>query len=621
MPGKEALLFQDIPTVVTASRQSLTVLESPATATIITREDIEHMGYNSVTKLIRFVTGIDFFQSTGASFNVGMRGVNGLQANNVLVLIDGRPIFSPTRNTNQCALIPEVPDDIERVEIIRGPGSVLYGSNAFSGVINIITRSPEAISGTRLTASVGTFNEALYSLTSGNKFGPWSYKLISAWTQKSSVNDHNNQIKGLLKIGGELGYEFRPGNELNFSFGFSKGRINVKPSATVSVFDQDGFDGFLRGTYKKDELKFDLWWRHFEASGDFEQSGHLRWRYDNINFLFQDLAHIDRHTLVYGFEGRIGSLGATSYDKWHNQFLGSVFIEDRWHLSSETNVFTGLRIDYHTEAKVAVSPRISIVHFLGTNKSIRFTAATAFKYPSYLQNYIDMNYSYFRHSGNVDLDPENLTSLELAYQLINPTGFSCTIATFFNNYSDIIDYDFSIKNRKFYLTYDNLYSMHQYGVELEGSYRFSPNFLIKANYSYVWKQKKDGMTFGPVPTNQINGEIRYDLDVGLWFDFRIHWQDTADCFIGLSPSNFSTSSFPVVPSRDMNDVVDIIKFFSKWHEIDGYVLGDLSLGYKPPHKPWEFAFAIHNIFHERFKYTESGPRADTTITARFSMKF
>ncbi len=619
--GKEALLFQDMPTVVTASRQSLSVIESPATATIISREDIEHMTFNSVSELLRYVAGIEFFKSTGASFNIGMRGVNGLQANNVLILVDGRPIFSPTRNTNQCALIPEVQDDIERIEIIKGPGSVLYGSNAFSGVINIITRNPESLSGTHLTSSVGTFSNALYSITSGNRFGKWSYKFLAAWTQKSNIEDHNNQIKGLMKISGEAGYEIRPGEKATLSFGFSKGRLAVRPTASISSFDQDGFDGFLRGIYHRDDLKMDIWWRHFEASGDFKRTGHIRWRYDNLNFLFQNTFRTTNHTVVYGFETRFANLGATSYDSWHNQFLGSIFSEDRWRISTNWNLFAGLRVDYHSEAKFAVSPRLSLVHFLGSNKSLRFSVASAFKYPSYLQNYILMGTPFFSHKGNRDLEPENLTSIELAYQLWNPIGFSCTIATFYNNYSNMIDYDFSYKDNKFHLTYDNLYSMHQYGVELDGQYRFSKNFLVKANYSYVWKQKRDGVTFGPVPTNQINGEIRYNFDFGLWFDLRIHWQDTSECTLGLSPTNFSTISLRGLTPQEIERAVRNVKYFSSWHDVDGYWLGDLSMGYSPPGKWWKIALGVHNIFHERFKETSYSERADTTFTARFTMIF
>jgi len=613
--GKEALLFENIPKVVTASRQVVTVLESPATATIITRQDIVHSGYNSVTQLLRYVAGVDFFKTTGAGFNIGMRGVNGLHANNVLILVDGRPIYSPVRNTNQCALIPEVPDDIERIEVIRGPGSVLYGSNAFSGVINIITRSPEAINGIQITGSAGTFSDELYSLTAGKRFGNWSYKLVSAWTQKNSTADHDKQIKGLWKMSGELNYEKMPGNNYNLSFGFAKGKLLVVPARPVTPFDQDGFDGFLRSRMNWDDLKLDLWWRHFDNSGDAMPSSKLHWRFDHIDMLLQNQYILGDHTVIGGIEGRVCSLGATTYDKWHNQFIGSVFGEDHWKLTHRLDVFTGLRMDYQTEAHAALSPRLSIVYSLLHNQSIRFTASQAFKYPSYLQNYIDMNVPGFEHQGNQGLDPERLSSMELAYQMVNPSRLSLSASIFYNYYDNIIDLDYTAKNQGVYITYENLYDIYQYGGEIGFQYRYSLNLLLRGNYSYVWKQKKDGITFGPVPTNQINGEFRYDFDLGLWVDMRIHWQDHSDYSIGLlAPLSWETYGSP-------GDFQDITPLPGEWQELSGFTLADLSMGFISPDRKWNIAAAVHNLFHSTHQETPDGNDAGTTFTARLSLMF
>ena len=287
-----------------------------------------------------------------------------------------------------------------------------------------------------------------------------------------------------------------------------------------------------------------------------------------------------------------------------------------------TSIFAGLRIDYHTEAGVAISPRMSIVHSLGSNQSLRLSASQAFKYPSYLQNYIDMNIPFFSHEGNKDLDTERLTSVELAYQMFNPSGLSLTAACFYNNYTDTIDSELSIRDRKFYLTYENLYDMYQYGVELDGSYRYSRNLLVRANYSYVWKQKKDGITFGPVPKNQINGEIRYDFDSGFWIDMRIHWQDDAAYSMGMKPSNLPDNlDIQGAPSYITEDFRNLMSQIMQWHEADGYTLGDISLGYMSPTKKWRVAAAVHNVFHSRYQEIPDSYESDTTFTARLTVDF
>ncbi len=619
----EMLLFQEIPRVTTASRQTVSVLESPATATVITREDILHSGFNSTSDLVRFITGIDYFKNSGAGPNVGMRGVNGVQANQVLVLLDGRPIFNPARNSNQCALIPSFPNDIERIEIIRGPGSALYGSNAFAGVINIITRTPEDIDGVDLMASTGTFSSGLYNFDAGKRDGKFSYKLTGGWIQESSPDDHDNQVKGLLKFAGNIGYKWQPERNAELSFGVTSGSIAVLPLYAMSTFDQDGEDAFVRTKLNIDNTHFDLWWRHHSTSADVASirgSNKHYWKFDNINLTAHHKFYWKNHETITGAELRMSYLGATSYDKWHQQFLYSLFMEDRWYLPHNFNIFLSARYDHQSRAGGAFSPRLSIVKQIGATQSLRLSASQAFKYPSYLQNYMDQTTEFgsftFEHFGNRHLDPEKLVSVELAYQAWNMSGLSAMAALFYNNYSDIIDFDMAMNHRQINLTYDNMYSMHQYGGELELSYRFNTNLLVRFNYSYVWKQKRDNITFGPVPSNQINGEIRYDHESGLWFDLRIHWQDDSDYSTGI---RVPSGSAP--PSAGTINPVEIIQSLSGWHSMDSYTYGDLSAGYMPKNWPFSITCAVHNLFHDRTMEYPAGPKPDTTFTGRITWHF
>ncbi len=621
----EMLLFQEIPRVVTASRQTVSVLESPSTATIITRDDILHSGFNSTADLLRFVAGVDFFKAAASGPNIGMRGVNGVQANQVLVLVDGRPIFNPARNSNQCALIPEFPNDIERIEVVRGPGSALYGSHAFAGVVNIITRPPDDIDGIDLMASPGTFASGLYNFNAGMKRGNVSYKLLGGWTQQASPSDHHNQVKGLMKFAGELNYTWRPGAKMEFSFGLTSGNVAVMPMNAVETFDQDGEDGFLRARLKYDDTSLDVWWRHHHTSADikfFVSTEKHYWDFDNVNITAYHHFRWGSHETVTGAELRTSSLGATSYDDWHNQFLYGFFMEDRWRLPHSFSMFFGARYDHHPLAGGSFSPRLSIVKQLNSMQSLRFSASQAFKYPSYLQSYVEqystipnMNFQ-FIHRGNRDLDPEKLVSLEAAYQMWNTSGFQATIAAYYNNYYDIIDFHTSGNKSAMELTYENMYDMYQYGGEIDLSYRFNRNLLVKFNYSYVWKQKKDGITFGPVPTNQLNSEIRFNHETGIWMDLRIHWQDSSDYSTGIKAPSGLPDSGTLSFSPE-----EILKRLEGWHLIDGYTYGDLSAGYRPKDAPYSISCAAHNLFHSRVREYPGGPRPDTTFTGRITWHF
>ncbi|OCC14589.1 TonB-dependent receptor [Dissulfuribacter thermophilus] len=620
--AKEFLLFQEIPKVTSASRQVVNILESPATSSIITREDIIHSGYNSISELLRYVTGVNFFKNTESHFSIGIRGVNGLQASNVLVLVDGRPIFSPTRNTNQCSLIPEIPDDIERIEIIRGPGSVLYGSNAFSGIINIISRPPEAYNDTTVSISQGTFGDEMYNISTGKTNGQFAYKLLGSWRRKNFSADHEKPVEELLILSGEATYDFSPNSDLDFSFGFSNGKILFFPSSSLSPYYQKGFDGFFRTKLNHNDLTIDAWWRHFDTSGDFNFFDRINWYFDNLNLLVQHSSTLNVHKFVYGFETRFANLQATSYDRWHKQLLFSIFAEDKWKIDNKTNFFTGLRIDHHSEAGFAISPRFSLVFAITPSQSLRFTISRAFKYPSYLQNYIDSKLQFMSQTGNRELDPEVLTSAEIAYQIYNPSVSSLTVAAFFNKYRELIDTNVFLKNNRLNVSFSNQYDMYQYGFELEWNYRINANILFKTNYSYVWKQKKDLLTFGPVPTNQLNGEIRYEFTNDFWIDLRVHWQDKSDYTDSVKPFEILNAlSHSLLPSNDLNYIYGLLAPSPSWQKLESFTLADLSFGYKPIDKEWSLVGAIHNLFHSTHSENPTGYTASTAVTVQIKYSF
>ncbi len=603
----ELILFQSIPEVISASRHTVSVVESPATSTVLTREDIAHSGAQTVAELLRFMSGITMFSAHSSDMNIGIRGVNGQQANNILVLVDGRPIYSPVRNTNQCLVIPETVEDIERVEVIRGPGSVLYGSHAFAGVINIVTRRPEDINGVDFSASMGTYDTHIYSLTGGFQNGPLSYKIISGWEQAGSWDDHDNHTRDLFKFAGQVTYSPDFKNILDLSWGATNGQLETFPKALKYSFDQEGFEGFVRGRYSRNLFFADVWWRRHDTSGEWFGKK-ITWQFDNINLLTQNGYNWKAHQLIYGAEIRLSKIKVTSYDDDHKQFLYSLFFEDRWRLSKDLDFFVGCRYDHHPLAGGAFSPRLSLVKLLGPNQSIRLTAAQAFKNPSYLQNYLAVQTPFFNQFGNKNLDQEKIRSYEIAYQLWNPQGISFLGAFFYNKYLDVIDMKFEQSEDVWGLRTQNSYDGKQYGVELDVSYRPSLTWLFRLNYSYIWKGKVRGATFGPVPTHQLNGEIRYDHPQGFWADLRIHWQDRGD--YSCSTMQETSNIFPFENSTETG-----------WQQIEAYTFGDFSIGYSPPRKNWNIVCGIHNIFHNLHKEYPLGEKVDTTITGRISFHF
>ncbi len=128
--------------VVTASKGAQSPLDAPNSTSIITEQDIRLSGLVQIPDLLRRLAGVDVMETTNSQTEVSMRGFNQALSNKIIVLINGRSTFVDLLGTTFWASLPIAVEDIERIEVVRGPGSALYGADAFNGVINIITKAP-----------------------------------------------------------------------------------------------------------------------------------------------------------------------------------------------------------------------------------------------------------------------------------------------------------------------------------------------------------------------------------------------------------------------------------------------------------------------------------------------
>src|SRR6266478_8297214 len=141
--------------VVTASARSSSETRAPASLTIIGEDEIRMSGAATIPEILRRVPGIDMAEMNPSDSNVSIRGFNRRVANKVLVLVDGRSVYQDFLGGTFWPLVDVAIQDIDRIEVIRGPGSALYGANAFAGVVNIITRTGEDVSGARAFGQAG----------------------------------------------------------------------------------------------------------------------------------------------------------------------------------------------------------------------------------------------------------------------------------------------------------------------------------------------------------------------------------------------------------------------------------------------------------------------------------
>lgn len=168
--------------VVTASRRAQSPLDAPNSITVITRQDIHLSGITRIPELLRRVAGMDVMQITGGDANVSMRGQNGRLSNKLLVLIDGNIVKTDLLGATFWESLMIGVDQIERIEVVRGPGSSIYGADAFSGVVNILTIPPgEGTSGGR--AGFGEQGQAYASAWASQRQGDFAFHASTGYTR------------------------------------------------------------------------------------------------------------------------------------------------------------------------------------------------------------------------------------------------------------------------------------------------------------------------------------------------------------------------------------------------------------------------------------------------------
>jgi iron complex outermembrane recepter protein len=168
----EALYLKE-ETVSIASRYEQPISRAPSDVYMITDEDIRLSGATDIPTLLRQIPGIEVMQTNTVAFNVSVRGNNQLRANKLLIMIDGRSVYIDQSGTVVWKLLSVALVEIKRIEVLKGPASAVYGFNAFDGVVNIITKSPEEMKGTTLQVAGGELGTLLTSVTQAGTIGNW----------------------------------------------------------------------------------------------------------------------------------------------------------------------------------------------------------------------------------------------------------------------------------------------------------------------------------------------------------------------------------------------------------------------------------------------------------------
>lgn len=456
--------------VVSASRLAQSPLDAPNATSIITAQDIRMTGINNVAELLRRVAGVEVNMVTPNHAEVSIRGLNRRQSNKVLLLLDGRPIRLDFLGTNWYEQLPVSLEDVERIEVIRGPASALYGADAFSGIVNIITKPPgegeNFIAGGagnkgqgRAVASFrGKRNDLSYHFGVGYK---QAYNAVDSVGEnrvdvQPVVNNQDIAVRGAW-ANGEMRYALARksvatvgGNVFYGDYtlqGLSRlGQVTSPESLRTNVYSSLSTPAGIR---------LAAWWDHIDgnAASSYVTPGAV----EMLGFgLKQDVADVDvswsgnahflvPHTITVGGGYRYKAISWAWLDGPHQQHHFGAYVQDVMQVAKQVRVQFGARMDHHPLLKsLQFSPRGSIVYRFVEQQSLRLSAGRAFRGPSFLESYLELpNSAPLRGvmawgRGNDKVDPESITSVELGYQNQASDYFALEANVYFNMVKDAI---------------------------------------------------------------------------------------------------------------------------------------------------------------------------------------
>lgn len=457
--------------VVTASRYGQEPLDSPSTVTILTEDDIRLSGANNLPDLLRHVAGMDVMSLAAAEPDISIRGFNRELANKVLVLIDGRSVYLDTLGTLIWASIPISLDEVERIEIIRGPGSAVYGANAMTGVINIITRQPGA--GRTLAhvgAGSGGYTEGT-AVTDGRQ-GRTAWRMSAGWhqigrwstdadpvTQTAIVPFHENQdlSMSVARANGRVDVAFLDKGLASASAGWTQGSSEVYNLGALGDFGLDFKSGYARVDAAYGPVHFRTFyntmvgdtgpWLQYAGARDLDT------HFDNdvIDGELEDLSEFDTGPVSHRLNIGVGY--RYKHVVWDYLLGGEPITEQHVNAFFQEEAKIGpaalvasLRADKHPLVPLAqtISPRGAAIVRVAPKTSIRATGGTSFRTPAFLESYLELDQPttadgvYVHTVGRQDLAPERILTGEVGLHDESTTVHTADLALYANRVTHLI---------------------------------------------------------------------------------------------------------------------------------------------------------------------------------------
>lgn len=572
--------------IISASKKPVKLSETPAAVYVITQDDIRRSGATSIQEALRLAPGVHVARITATDWAVNIRGLNNKFAQNLLVLIDGRSVYTHVFSGVFWDIQDTVMEDIERIEVIRGPGAALWGANAVNGVINIITKRSQETQGWRTVVLGGNKEQIISARFGGDYEQSTYYRGYAKFFNRGNLSDvgknfENDFINSNSDVqqskewrSGRAGFrtDIAPGQglpasadnsftlqgeayrnrydkEVERSFPFSNStRTDTSEAGGAHIL------GRWQHTITHDsETILQLYYDH--AQKDYDPSS------GRVNTTDVDFQHrfglAETHEIVWGLEYRHIS---DEFDESQNvqmdpenldQSLVSTFIQDEFKIVPERlSLILGSKFEHNAVTGLEIQPNLRMLYLPHPRHSLWAAVSRAIRVPSRLELDGTVNDSVQLTDTATDepvdviihgdgaLESEKLIAYELGYRFQPSDTLWADATVFYNVYEELVGLqqdDRTSPAEPFNLRYNNNNNGQAYGFELASDWQITSYWLLSAAYTYLHTDideneiddpsLADAIAQGSNPRNQISLRSNLDITRQIDFDFWLRYVD------------------------------------------------------------------------------------------------
>jgi iron complex outermembrane recepter protein len=528
---------------------------------VITQDEIRRSGVRNIPEALRLVTGLQVAKFNNGSWPISARGFATTAANKIQVFMDGRSLYSPLFGGAFWDMQHTVIEDIDRIEVIRGPAATLWGGNAVNAVINIITKSASDTKGVLLVAGGGADERGFATFRYGGALGrSAAYRIYGSYFNRDSLALQNgadakdpNQIgQGGFRIDGAL----TPSDHVTVQGDLYSGDAGILNRPDIGTHGGNLLARWTHQFKNGSELQFQTYYDRTSRLVPL-QIDEIRNMYD-VDFQYRVQAG-PRHDLVWGV-GYRGSKNQTTpqpalFFEPPGRHLGlfNFFAQDEIALAGEKlHLIVGSKFENYTYSGWNAQPSVRLVWNTTKRQSLWTAVSRAVRIPTQFDRDLRIAAGpQLLIRGSADFRSEGLTAYEVGYRILPRPKLSLALSTYYNFYGHLRSQE-AVSAGPFPVILGNKLRGRTYGAEISARYQVLPWWRLTSGYSNLQKNltlepgstdRTGGLQEGFDPRNQVSLRSNMDLGRNIELDF---WARHVSALQLLAP--------PAVPAYSVFDV-------------------------------------------------------------------